>query len=165
VQVRRYLKKMKFQNLLIGIAAMFVLMLAACAPQGPGTTPSDATELEADYQALIVELEAGGAQVEQVGTIEQPTIGVDARQVNVNGFPVQVIVFQDESARLNIQDQIAQQPNLIPETGGLTENQQVMIWGEGRLMVIYAGTDSGVVEPLTDAMGEPVLILESGAVG
>jgi hypothetical protein len=32
-------------------------------------------------------------------------------------------------------------------------------------LVIYAGTNPAVVEPLTDAMGEPVLILESGAVG
>jgi hypothetical protein len=156
---------MKFQKLFIGIAAILVLMLAACARQEPGITPDGATGLEADYQALLAELQAGGAQVEQVGTIEQPMIGADARQVNVNGFPVQVIVFQDENARLNIQDQLAQQPNLIPETGGLADGEQVLIWGEGRIMVVYAGTNLGVVEPLTDAMGEPVLILESGAVG
>jgi hypothetical protein len=156
---------MKYQKF-IGIAVIVLLVMSACAPRETGTTPpNNATELEADVQALLVELEAGGAQVEQVGTIEQPMIGADARQINVNGFPVQVIIFQDESARLNIQDQLAQQPNLIPETGGLADGEQVMIWGEGRIMVVYAGTNLGVVEPLTEAMGEPVLILESGAVG
>jgi hypothetical protein len=155
---------MRFQKILIGTAAVFILILGACAPRDAGTDLNGAAVQEADYQALMVELEAGGAQVEQVGTVEQPMLGADARQVNVNGFPVQVIIFPDEDQRLNVQDQLAQQPNLIPETG-MAEASQVMVWGEGRLMVIYAGTNPAVVEPLTDAMGEPVLILESGAVG
>jgi hypothetical protein len=155
---------MKLRSSIIGIAAVFVLILGACAPQDPGTAPNGA-EHEAEYQALLVQLEAGGAQVERVGTIEQPMIAADARQVNVNGFPVQVLIFPNEEQRLNVQGQLPQDPQLIPETGGMAEAGQVWVWGEGRLMVIYVGTSMGVIEPLTDALGEPALILEGGAVG
>jgi hypothetical protein len=155
---------MKLRSSIIGIAVVLVLILGACAPQDPGTTPNGA-EHEAEYQALLVDLEASGAQVERVGTIEQPMIAADARQVNVNGFPVQVLIFPDEEQRLTVQGQIPQEPQLIPETGGMAETGQVWIWGEGRLMVIYAGTNMGVIEPLTDVLGEPDLILEGGAVG
>jgi hypothetical protein len=156
---------MKFRTTLIGIAALFILILSACAPESPGAAPENAAELEADYQALLVELEAGGAQVEEGSVIEESTIGVEARQLSVNGFPVQVIIFEDEAQRLSLQEQFAQQPNMIPQTGGMEQGAQVMVWGEQRMMLIYAGNDLGVVEPLTDAMGEPALILESGAVG
>jgi hypothetical protein len=47
----------------------------------------------------------------------------------------------------------------------MAEASQVWVWGDGRLMVIYVGTSMGVIEPLTDALGEPALILEGGAVG
>ena len=156
---------MKFRTTLIGIAALFVLILGACAPESPSAVPENAAQFEAEYQALLVELEAGGAQVEHVGVAQESTFGVEARQLNVNGFPVQVIIFEDEAQRLNLQEQLAQQPNMIPQTGIVEEGAQVMVWGEQRMMVIYAGSNLGVVEPLTGAMGEPALILESGAVG
>jgi hypothetical protein len=157
---------MKLRKSLIGIVAVLVLVLAACSPEGPAADPDGgAAVIETEYQALMVELEAGGAQVEQVGAIEQPTIGADARQVNINGFPVQVFIFPDEQARLSVQQQLAQEPSLIPETGGLSNGSQVWVWGDGRLMVIHVGMNQGVIDPLTDALGEPVLILESGAVG
>jgi hypothetical protein len=157
--------EMKFRTTLIGIAALFLLILGACAPESPSAAPENTAQFEAEYQALLVELEAGGAQVEHVGVVDETTLGVEARQLNVNGFPVQVIIFEDEAQRLSLQEQLAQQPNLIPQTGGIEEGAQVMVWGEQRMMVIYAGNNLGVVEPLTDAMGEPALILESGAVG
>jgi hypothetical protein len=144
------------------LLAIFVLLLAACGPQEAVETPTDPV-YEADYQALLVGLDANGAQVEETGVIEDPVIGTDARQVNVNGFPVQVIVFADEQARLGAQEQLAQQPNIIPETG-LADVGQVLIWSEGNIMAIYNGTDLGVVEPMNGVMGEPVMILESGAV-
>jgi hypothetical protein len=92
---------MKFQKILIGIAVIFVLVLGACAPQDAVTDPNGAAVNEAEYQGLLVELEAEGAQVEQVGIVEEPTIGVDTRQVNVNGFPVQVVIFPDEEQPAN----------------------------------------------------------------
>lgn len=156
---------MKFRTTLMGIAALFILILSACAPENPGAAPENTAVFEAEYQALLVELEAGGAQVEHVGVVEENTFGVEARQLNVNGFPVQVVIFEDEAQRLSLQEQLAQQPNLIPQTGGMEEGAQVLVWGEQRMMVIYAGNNLGVVEPLTGAMGEPALILESGAVG
>lgn len=154
---------MKFQKSLIGIALLLVFILAACSAQDPADAPNDPV-FETEYQALLVELEANGAQVEQTGEIEQPSFGVDARQVTVNGFPIQVIIFQNEEERLNVQEQLAQEPNMVPETG-LADGGQVLIWAEGNIMAIFAGTDSGVVDPMNEALGEPVLILESGAVG
>jgi hypothetical protein len=153
--------KMKLRAYTIpAFLAVLVLLLAACGPQDAAETPPDPV-YEADYQALLVGLEANGAQVEEAGIIQEPIIGTDARQVNVNGFPVQVIVFADEQARLGAQEQLTQQPNMIPETG-LAEAGQVLIWGQGNLMAIYTGTDLGVVEPMNDVLGAPLLILESG---
>jgi hypothetical protein len=154
---------MKQRKLVIpGLLAIFVLLLAACSPQETSETPTDPI-YEADYQALLVGLDANGAQVEEVGAIEDPVIGTDARQVNVNGFPVQVFVFADEQARLGAQEQLTQQPNIIPETG-LADDGQVLVWGEGNIMAIYTGTDLGVVEPMNEVMGDPIMILESGTV-
>jgi hypothetical protein len=144
------------------LLAILVLLLAACGPQEVVETPTDPI-YEADYQALLVGLDSNGAQVEEVSVIENPVIGTDARQVNVNGFPVQVIVFADEQARLGAEEQLAQQPNIIPETG-LADVGQVLIWSEGNIMAIYSGTELGVVEPMNEVLGAPVMILESGAV-
>jgi hypothetical protein len=143
------------------ILAVFVLLLAGCGLQDAAEAPPDPV-YEADYQALLVGLDANGAEVEEEGTIQEPIIGTDARLVNVNGFPVQVIVFADEQARLGAQEQLTQQPNMIPETG-LSDAGQVMVWGQGNLLAIYTGTDLGEVEPLNEVLGAPQLILESGA--
>jgi hypothetical protein len=155
------MKTMKKTTLYLVTLAMFLVMAAACSPApSPEATPDpQRLEQEADYQTLLEQLRAQGADVELVQEVNQPLIPAITRVVNINGQNVQVMVFTDEQTRITAQDNIDLGAGIIPETG-TTGNEQMYYWASGRIVAMYFGEDEQVVAPLTEQLGQPVIVFQ-----
>jgi hypothetical protein len=134
---------------LLGLA----VLLSACAGGAPAATPvvSHGGEVE-DLVSLIDALRAAGAEVEPAGEVEQPFFEPVGQLIRVNGVDVQVFEFADQETRLAAQAEISPDGSSVG-TNMITWIDTPHFWGQGRLIVLYVGSDAGLATLLTSALG------------
>jgi hypothetical protein len=107
---------------------------------------------------LADDLRLAGAQVELGGKIEQPMLekyDVDGQVIKVNGIDVQVFEFGNEFTRSLVSGRISDDGSSIAGQEIPLEDQP-NFWGEGRIIVLYVGTDAAMINLLSSVLGEPI---------
>jgi hypothetical protein len=135
---------MKRWTIFVGTLAVMAAVFA------PGCSSSGGTAT--DYASLIANLEAQGATVVEAGEITQPFFDVTGKSLTVDGETVQVFEYADDAA-------MAAEADMISEDGG-TIGTSIPSWisdphfyKAGRIIVLYVGTDAGVMDELRQALG------------
>ena len=105
-----------------------------------------------DYVSLVDNLRAAGATVDASGTVSQPFFAPQGQVLTVNGEDVQAFEFPS-----------VEEANAVAETvsaDGSSIGTSMVAWvapphfyKAGKLIVIYVGSDSGVISALQAAMG------------
>jgi len=124
-------------------------------PEGPTELPEQAVPLEMDTQALISSLQASGAQVSRVETIQETFFPISGEVLNIDGASVQVFEFPNETERQAVSRWIAEDGSSIG-TVMIDWASPPRIWATGRLIVIYVENDQTVFEKLTEILGDPI---------
>jgi hypothetical protein len=107
---------------------------------------------------LVDNLRIAGTQVELGGKIEQPMLekyDVDGQLIKVNGIDVQVFEFGNDFTRSLVSGRISEDGSSIAGQEIPWEDQP-NFWGEGRIIVLYAGTDAAMINLLSSVLGEPI---------
>jgi hypothetical protein len=143
------MKKLRFTILII---STFALLATACMPtQLEGEIPPTGQEVTTTNE-LVGSLEDAGRAVSIAGEVNQPFIPVTGRLIQLDGQDVQVFEFATQQERQQISDTIAREGFSIE---GLAPGvQDPNIWAQGRLIVIYPGTDQATVSTLSSMLGE-----------
>ena len=103
---------------------------------------------------LVAALQAAGATVKTGDKVEQPFFEVQGQALTVNGQRVEVFEWADEASRKAVSRTITPQGQF-----GATMIEWVgkpHFWAAGKLIVLYVGDDSAVVDLLTGALGAPI---------
>jgi hypothetical protein len=138
----------------IGRVGRLVWMLAfvtgACQPKG--------TAGFASSQALRTALRQAGASVEAVeGT---PLAVLDAKQagvLQVNGELVTVYTYASTADAERVASTIAPDGRSIAGAR-LPGDERMMAWSSGRVIVVYPGTDGGLILLLGGLLGDPLTV-------
>jgi len=150
---------MKFKTVLSVIvfsASLMLMLLAACAPGAQaGQSAISSEEVPVGYKGFVERLRASGAEVEEAESVEQVFMSVPGRIINVNGVDVQVFEYADEADRLADSDMIPEDGASFP-TIMVTWIDQPHFWADGRLIVLYVGSDQAIVDLLTSLLGVPI---------
>lgn len=135
------------------IVTISTLLMSACAPVAtvaPGSEPGA-------LGVLIDALRAAGATVEPVHEIRQPFLSVPGKVLTVNGVEIQVYEYTDEAAMRAEAETIS--------SDGSTVGTTVVTWVDaphffatGRLIVVYVGTESWLLELLGKILGQPIAV-------
>ena len=135
-------------------ALLLSLLLVGCARAAPTPgAPSVAGESSFSYPDLMAALEAGGATVEPTGELEQAFFSVNGRTARIDGADVQVFEYADEVSRLAESSLIAPDGGSIGTTM-VTWVDQPTFWAKGRLIVLYVGPETAVIERLDAVLGD-----------
>lgn len=157
------------------ISLILVLALSACSGAGtsniPGTgntTPGTLSPGSAGAVGGIAEfidaIKAAGATVETGGTVQQPFFNVAGQEVKIDGESVQVFEFADETTRTEISGAISHDASQIG-TSIPSWISTPHIWAQGRLIVLYVGTNDSVLAVLNNVLGVPIAEGTTGAQG
>ena len=139
--------------LLVGVlaAAISLLPIVGCGGRGASGEPIAAP----DYQKILGRLQDWDLKLAEIGEIRMSCYSVNPRVLLVGGGTLEVYEYRDQSsaavaiARISPGYFIAQ----VAATG-LTEKASSPHFYKGdRLLVIYTGTDTRVVEALDGALG------------
>jgi hypothetical protein len=108
-----------------------------------------------DYVSLIDNLRKLGATVNPVGDVTQPFFSTKGNVIRVNGEEIQIFEYPSAAAAM------AEVGKISPE--GSTIGTSIVSWTANphffqkeRLVVLYIGTNSGVTQLLTTALGSQV---------
>lgn len=143
-------QKIVFMLMVAGLA----LILAACSSGAPESTAVPGGDI-GGYTDLVNALAAEGATVEPAGEVEQPFFRVKGQTIKVNGADVQVFEYDDAAAREAESSQISADGSSIG-TSMVSWIDQPNFWAQGRLIVLYVGTDEGMLDLLTSILGQPL---------
>lgn len=100
--------------------------------------------------------------LQEVGAIVEPTelgakhfFALPGRMVIVNNALVELHEFDSQEERERWMERLRANPQTIPAppSGEVTPR----LWGAGRLLVVYDGTEGGVVLLLSGLLGDPVM--------
>jgi len=150
-----------------GIGLLLVSIFVAACGAGPVASASGqdgaAGTLEAashggeisDYASLVDALRAAGASVEPGDSVEQPFFAPTGQLMSVDGESVQIFEFESSEARQEAAATISPDGSSVG-TSMMTWIDQPNFWGTGRVIVLYVGSDSGVIDLLTGVLGEPI---------
>ncbi len=135
------------------LAGLVILLVVSAACGGePATVVSHGGPVT-DYVSLIDGLRAAGATVEPAGTVDQPFFAVQGLMIKVDGGDVQVFEYGDAAS---MEDDAGD----VSADGG-SVGTSMMAWVKpphfykmARLLVLYVGDDSGVMQLLEDVLGE-----------
>jgi len=145
------------------IVLSIMLTITACSPQNADQqNPLQAEEPQGQYAVLLNALRCSGAEVEELGSVDQPFLPVSGRLLEVNGQAVQVFEFDDVQSLRSIAEQITTNVNMINETE-VSWDAPPKVWANELLLVIYLGSEQGTIDSLNRALGEP--ITEQGEIG
>jgi hypothetical protein len=146
---RRYFQVMSVCILLSGTVFMG-LWLTACEMG----TPEKGTEIESALE-LVAVLEEAGADVSEVGVYEVPAFDVPARMFQVDQSLIHVYEYPDLKSRLEVSQTISQD-GMIIDWLPVTWPDRPNIWAMDRLIVVYPGTDGGLILLLCGLLGDPI---------
>ena len=134
-------------------SALLFLMLFASVLSGCrlGATPTPAQIVE-DWASLMTALQAAGATVEVGDSITQDFFTPEGHILTVNGADIQVFEYETAEAMESEAAQVA------PDGGSV--GTSMMMWMDaphfykmGRIIVLYVGSDSTVLNLLTEVLG------------
>lgn len=140
-------------------AAVFLMVLiGGCAPQ-PSLAPTQAPPTEMPpietTGNLIAALSLATGESVPVKGDAQPQFGVTGEIIQVAGEAVAVYAFPDSASRATAQSEI--DPQRLTFLGQpLAGWQHPRIWGVGRLLVVYDGSQGGTFLLLSGLLGDPL---------
>jgi hypothetical protein len=142
---------------------LLAVLLVACAPQGqqvdtpaPTSPPPGSGGGESDgYAGLLDALSDEGVRADSAGEIEQPFFSVIGQSIEIGDALVQVFEYADEAARG------AESALISPDGSSVGSSMMTWVdrpsfWAQGRLIVLYVGSDQAIVDLLTGILGQPV---------
>jgi hypothetical protein len=132
------------------------LWLAACGRQAP--VPAPEIETIAD---LVDALQGAGATVLQTAMMGHPAFNAPAKVLQINQGIVQVYEYESVAARQTVSQSITPRGDVISGTPVIWPDRPNM-WAIGRLIVVYPGTDGGVILLLSGLLGDPLVKPETG---
>ncbi len=148
---------MKLQITLSMILVLIVLIIAACAPRQaeaefPATPVASNSGPVEDQASLIDALRAAGANVEPGEAVEQVFFSVSGQILKVNGADVQIFEYESAAAMETDAAQVA------PDGGSIGTSMVTWIatphfYKSGRLIVLYVGDDTVVLDLLKSVLG------------
>lgn len=137
-------------RVLAGIVIL-VVVAAACGGE-PATVVSHGGPVT-DYVSLIDGLRAAGATVEPAGTVDQPFFTVQGRMIAVDGRDVQVFEYPDAASMEDAAGDVSADGGSVG-TSMIGWVEPPHFYKTARLVVLYVGTDAGVMQLLEDVLGE-----------
>ena len=105
-----------------------------------------------DYDTLVASLRAAGLTVRPAQEISQPFLSVKGRVIGVNGGEVQVFEYQDADAAAAEAARVSPDGRSVAETW-INWVATPHFYGSGKLVVLYLGDDSTVIDGLKAALG------------
>ena len=163
-------------------AAVLIVVVAACGngteppslgdqartpapPMVGGTTPTAPIVSHGgpvkDYTSLVDNLRAAGAAIDPAGSVSQPFFAPQGQVFTVNGERVETFEFASaEEADAAAGGVSATGSSIVTTMADGTQMASMITWvapahfyKAGKLIVIYVGSDSDVIDALQDAMG------------
>ncbi len=136
--------------LMVGLAlALAIVVLAGCASEEPPVSHDGPVT---DYVSLIDNLRQAGATVEPAGEVIQPFFSVTGNIIVVNGNDVQVFEYADTAA--------AEAEAALVSPDGFSVGTTMISWvatphfyKTDRLIMLYVGDSTGVINVLEDVLG------------
>jgi hypothetical protein len=129
-------------------AAVSGLALASCARTVTQEPPFDTTE------EFLAALEQAGGEVQPTEMLAVPTFGVPGTVWQVGQALVQVYEFPTAAEREAEARRVS--PNASTVGGQVVAwTAPPTLWGSGRLIVVYQGTDGGTILLLSGVLGDP----------
>ncbi len=139
-------------RVLARVSVLFILasLLVAC---GKHSVPQE-NEIErtADF---IAALEGTGATVAETAVLVPPVFGVPARVFQVNEAIVHVYEYESQEARIAASGGLATDEHVSDGKPSLWTDR-ASIWVSGRLIVVYPGTDKGMILKLSGLLGASI---------
>ena len=105
-----------------------------------------------DYASLVANLRAAGATVDASGIVSQPFFAPQGRVLTVNGGEVQAFEFPSVEEANTVAATVSPSGSSIG-TSMVGWIAPPHFYKAGRLIVIYVGSDSDVINALQAAMG------------
>ena len=147
---------MKRYLALISIIFMLIAWSTGCAGQQPPPSPQPPVVSHGgpvtDYISLFDNLRATGATVEPAGDISQPFFSVKGLVITVNNSDVQVFEYADAAT--------ADTEAALVSPDGSSIGTTMVSWvatphfyKTGKLIVLYVGDDTAVLNVLEDVLG------------
>ncbi len=150
---------MKRYLALISIIFMLIAWSTGCAgQQPPAPPPSPPPPVVShggpvtDYVSLFDNLRAAGATVEPAGDISQPFFSVKGNAITVNGENVQVFEYAD-AATADTEAALVSPDGSSVGTTMISWVAAPHFYKTGRLIVLYVGDDTAVINVLEDVLG------------
>jgi hypothetical protein len=162
--------------LTLGLLLAMLMVLAACNAGGgtepgaieettaSGAAPEETPEVEPtvapedtsidNYDELAEALRAEGLEVEPAGAIQDPFFDVETQALMVGENMIQVFQFGDAAAAEGAGGTINAGGTIIGTTT-VDWVEPPHFYREGRLLVLYAGSDETVLAALEQVLGEP----------
>lgn len=122
------------------------------SPSSPSVSGGRAVQ---DYDSLLDNLRSQNAIVNPGGTVTQPFFSVDGKVVSINGEDVQIFEFADATSAKTEASKIAKDGSSIG-TSMVSWIGAPHFFLKERLIVLYIGSNTGVFQPLTTALGPQV---------
>ena len=130
------------------LATIGILALAACAAPRSSGGPAQ------DYAGLLNALRSAGASVVSAGSIAQPFLSVPGRLIAIDSEQVQVYEYADTGTAADQAAKISADGTEI-NGGTYVDWIKPVHWYEsGRLLVIYAGSDTRTLDLLSKSVGQ-----------
>lgn len=165
--------------LTFGLLLIMLVVLAACNAGGgtepgaieetpvSGDAPEETPEVRPtltpeelsidNYDELAEALRAAGLEVESAGPIQDPFFDVETQTLLVGEAMIQVFQFPDGAAA----EEAAGSVNASGTIIGTTTADWIEpphFYREGRLIVLYAGSDAAILSALEQVLGEPFVV-------
>ena len=105
-----------------------------------------------DYVSLVDSLRAAGATVDPAGTVSQPFFVPEGQLLTVNGEDIQVFEFASTEEAASAAETVSADGSSIG-TSMVSWVAPPHFYQGGKLIAIYIGSDSGVINTLKEAMG------------
>jgi hypothetical protein len=147
--------KQDFSYINLGLAAILIILAACTAGTRPVLPDTSGGAEAAGYTELLDALRDAGATVEPAEPVNQAFLNASGQIVRVDGADVQVFEYADESAREADSDAIPEDGSSFP-TIMVTWVGQPHFWAQGRLIVLYVGSDQAIIDLLNDLLGDPI---------
>ncbi len=145
--------KVSYLTILL-VVLVAIIPLTGCAGQQPPAPPPEVSHdgPVTDYVSLIDNLRAAGATVEPAGELSQPFFSVKGQVITVNNGDVQVFEYADAAT--------AETEAALVSPDGSSIGTYMVSWvapphfyKEGKLIVLYVGDDTAVLNVLEAVLG------------
>ena len=130
-----------------GVFVLLLLTATACGESGGAGVIG--------YNELVDTLRAEGATVEPVRQIDQAFFSAPGQVISINGVEVQVFEYTDDLARQAEEAGISADGSSVG-TSMITWVEPPHFYSQGRLIVLYVGTESATLTLLERVLGAPI---------